>query len=167
LEDVLLESGPIQLRPATIHDLELLMAWRSHPEVYRHFSVQNRPLHWDEHYKFWTTRKNRLDWIIYYTDDTGTRKVGSVNITHLSDEVPEIGVFIGEVTLMGRGIGKQSVKMALNWLRSNGYSRVLAHISKANNRSQRLFASLGFIQCKDAQNGGDLLFEKILDESGK
>ncbi|MCF2136997.1 MAG: GNAT family N-acetyltransferase [Candidatus Thorarchaeota archaeon] len=142
-------------------DLELLLAWRSHPDVYRYFHAQSSPLHWDEHYKFWTTRKDRLDWIISVDDGIRKRKVGSVNVSHLSSPAPEIGIFIGEVTLMGHGVGKRSLKLVLLYLKSQGYLRATARIAEGNIPSQRLFGSLGFVRKEKIPDADAYLYELV------
>lgn len=157
-----LESGPIHLQPATEEDLELLMAWRSHPDVYRYFYMQDGPLKWEEHYRFWNSRHDRVDWIIYLDDGNRKRKVGSVNATNLSNDIPEIGIFIGEVTLMGKGIGTLALSLVVQWLRTRGYSRVRARISKDNTPSQRLFASIGFEEKGEIHDGAEWIYEKLL-----
>jgi RimJ/RimL family protein N-acetyltransferase len=168
LKEIILEEGIIELRPATDEDLELLMAWRSHPDIYQHFYVQDGPLRWEEHLRFWNSRKDRLDWIIHVQGDSRKRKVGSVNVTGLSSETPEIGVYIGEVTLLRKGIGKQSVRMVIQWLQSLNHSKVMAHISKQNILSQKLFTSLGFVQCGEIHDGTVWVYEKWLksDQDG-
>ena len=90
------------------------------------------------------------------------RKVGSVNVTDLSSNAPEVGIFIGEITFMGKGIGKKSVSMIIEWLESLNYPKVVAHISKQNIPSQKLFTSLGFVQCGEVHNGQVGVYERNL-----
>ena len=160
IEDIKLEDNDIRLISATKDDLELLLAWRSHPEIYRQFRIQQGPLMWEDHVKFWNSRTNRADLIIHYKGDDGWRKVGSVNISGLSGDSPEIGVFVGEITLMGKGIGKHSVRLALNWLEEKGYSSAIANISQDNEASHRLFTSLGFIKKEKNQTDSTFLYVK-------
>ncbi len=162
LSELYLNDGFVFLSPVTDEDLELIMAWRSHPEVYRYFHTQDAPLRWEEHYRFWTTRSNRIDWIISIDDGTRRRKVGSVNASRLSSSSPEIGIFIGEVTLMGRGIGRRSLKLVLQYLKSKGYSRAVARISERNIRSQRLFESQGFVKKERVPDTDEYVYEVLL-----
>ena len=107
----------IILREATKADLPLIMAWRSNPLCYSGFYQQTEPLKWDEHINWWQSRNQ--DWrefIIIYE----TRDVGIVTIGQLDHWSPEIGYFVGEVSLWGKGIGKQAVSLALDWLREYG-----------------------------------------------
>ena len=161
-ENIILKNSAIELRPVSDEDLELLMAWRSHPEIYRYFVQQDGPLVWDGHFHFWKSRRDRIDFIICVKGKPRMRKVGSVNVSCLSG-IPEIGVFIGEITLMGKGIGTKSVRMVLDWLRSHDYKKITAQISKDNGPSLRLFSNLGFIKCGRIHNGIVGIYEKILE----
>ena len=53
MEPEIIENEFILLKPATKEDLELILTWRSHPEVYRYFSMQDGPLQWEEYIRFW------------------------------------------------------------------------------------------------------------------
>jgi len=160
--DPVLERGSIQLQIATEDDLELLLAWRSHPEVYRYFREQEGPLKWEDHYRFWRARQDRIDWIILFDDGVRKRKVGSVNITNISSKTPEVGILIGEITLMGRGVGAQSVGLVVEWLKTRGYDKVRARTSLENDRSQRLFESLGFETRGETDDETQMIYEKVL-----
>lgn len=161
--DVVLEDDSVQLRPVTDEDLELLMAWRSHPDVYRHFYRQDGPLVWETHYQFWKTRQDRIDWIIYFDDGNQKRKVGSVNVKMVSSDCPEVGILIGEITLMSKGIGTRSVSLVVQWLKTRGFARVRANVFKENMPSQRLFTTLGFEQRGEVHDGAEWVYEKLLN----
>src|SRR3989338_7453110 len=106
----------VKLKEVRESDLELLIAWRSNPNVYRYFYNQDYPLSWGEHYRFWQTKHNRKDWVIYFQEDAIWRKVGSVYITKLHQKIPEIGIYIGEVTLHRRGVGTKALTHTFAWL---------------------------------------------------
>jgi len=136
----------VSLRPATELDLELMMAWRSNPLVYAGFYTQQAPLTWEEHWKWW---HNRGPWwkvfIIQYNDiETRLRDVGVVTIGQLEHWSPELGYYVGEVSLWGKGIGREAVRLALQYIKR--YGREYAHttILVNNSRSIQLIESLGF-----------------------
>lgn len=162
LRDAPLKDESIELIPATDDHLELLMAWRSHPEVYRYFSMQDGPLRWEDHIQFWTTRQDRNDWIICYDDGTRKRKVGSINVSGLSSETPEIGVFVGEVTLTRRGVGTRAVSIVLHWLKAQGHTCAYARVSRENEASKKFFESLGFRVLEESQQRAELTYKKQL-----
>jgi spore coat polysaccharide biosynthesis predicted glycosyltransferase SpsG len=143
----------VSIRQATDEDLELIMAWRSNPMIYENFSLQNAPLIWNEHHNWWIRRKDRVDWIIMLDDGTKMRAVGSVNASGFSIGKPEIGVFVGEVTLWGKSVGRSSVRLVVNWLREIGHSMVYARVMKHNVRSMKLFESLGFSKLEVTDEG--------------
>lgn len=135
----------VQLRPASVEDLELLLAWRSHPALYAHFTEQKKPIEWAEHMNWWNNRRSREDWIICIREDNQWRGVGSVYVSSLDSAEPEIGLYVGEVTLWGRGVASKALALALDWARAQGYARAQAKILDTNAGSIRLFERAGFV----------------------
>jgi len=162
MTDEILSDGNIRLRPAVEEDLEILLAWRSHPDVYQHFSKQTGPLTWDEHIQFWNSRENRIDWIILLDDGKKVRKVGSVNVSNLSQKNPEVGIFIGEITAKGKGIATTALKLVKQWLKARGYSTVVAHVHRNNVASQKLFVRAGFRLIEESTDSTELLYINTL-----
>lgn len=147
------KAETILLREANDDDLELMMAWRSNPIVYRGFYLQREPLKYEEHYTWWKSRRNRKDWIITFQCGEYTRDVGSVHVSSLDSDSPEVGVYIGEVTAWGRGFGRQAVSLVLTWLRAAGYKKARASILKDNATSIGLFEALGFKRISEEHEG--------------
>jgi RimJ/RimL family protein N-acetyltransferase len=140
----------LSLEEATEDDLPLLMAWRSNPLVYQGFYQQKDSLTWEEHIEWWKSR-NR-DWrtfIIIY----GNRPVGVITIGQLDHWSPEIGYYIGEVSLWGKGLGREAVRLALNWLRKYGKSYCHTTVLNNNKRSIKLLKSFGFKYFGKARKG--------------
>ena len=157
----------VLLREMTKGDLELVMAWRSHPEIYKGYYSQKGSLTWEEHLKFWKSRHNWQAWIVQVNDSITTRDVGLVTVGQLDSWYPDVGIFIGEVTLWGKGIGKEALQLAINWLKEKGYQRARASILKDNLRSQKLFESAGFKQVGVAREGEwlyDITLKRIKKE---
>ena len=138
------EGTQVTLRPVEQGDLELMLAWRSLPSISETTQVQgNRALAWEEHWNWWNGRTNRMDWLILYEG----RRVGVVSLKNLSRfATPEISVYIGEQMLWGKGIGKQALREALDWLRDHHILGCRATIRPDNQRSIHLFESLGFVE---------------------
>lgn len=140
----------IYLRGASDADLELMMAWRSNPQIYHGFYQQSAPLEWGEHIDWWHSR-NR-DWrtfIIMYEH----RPVGVVTIGQLDHWSPEVGYYLGEISLWGRGIGREAVSLALDWLRDKGYNYTHTTVLESNERSLNLLKNLGFLVLGKAREG--------------
>lgn len=140
----------MRLRPLTEADYPLTMAWRSNPLVYGGFYSQTRPLLWEEHIA-WIKARNQ-DWrnlIIVYED----RPVGVITICQLDHWEPEVGIYIGEVSLWGQGVGKEAVMQGLEYIKSQGKQSCHTTILKSNERALRLAKSLGFKKAGDAREG--------------
>jgi len=140
-----------EYRPATTDDLELMMAWRSHPELYQNFYKQDGPIEWEGHIEWWESRKNRRDWIITIREKDRWRDIGNLNVSSLDTELPEIGVYIGEITFWGKGIATEAVHFGVDWLREQGYQAVRARILDSNEPSQRVFKKVGFHRTGEAR----------------
>ena len=143
----------VLLREVTDNDMELILAWRSSPLVYQSLYSQRGPLTWEEHYKWWKSRYNWKRWIIQVNDNETTRDVGCVNFGQLDSWKPQVGIFIGEVTLWGKGIAKEALTLALEWLREQSYIRIWTTILKDNFRSIKLFEGLGFKKIGEGRPG--------------
>lgn len=141
----------VEYRPATVDDLELMLAWRSQPQLYENFYEQDEPIEWEGHSKWWDSRENRRDWIITVREEDRWRDVGNVNVSSLDTEMPEIGVYIGEVTLWGEGVATEAVHFGVNWLREESYPAVRARILDSNEPSQRVFEKVGFHRTGEAR----------------
>ena len=148
-----IDKKQVSLREATDNDLELMMAWRSNPVLYRHFNSQGEALKWEEHYHWWKSRRNRRDWIIVLHEGERTRDVGSVNVSSLDTNNPQVGVYIGETELWGRGIARHSVSLAVEWLSDNGYRKARASVAKDNVASLKVFEVLGFKRVGEGREG--------------
>lgn len=156
------KTSDVRIRKMRMKDLEIVMAWRSNPDLYIFFEVQKKPLTWDEHYNFWFNRKNREDYIIEYNDNGHWRKVGNLNLSLLNREYPELGILVGEVTLHGKGVGSKAVALGLKRLKKLGHTKSAASIHQDNKRSQKLFEKFGF---KKVEESAKSLWKKYLLES--
>lgn len=136
----------VSITTALKSDIELILAWRSNPAIYKYFRQQRKPLTWEEHIAFWKSRKNRKDFMIVVKDKVTSRKIGTLNISRLETDVPEIGILIGEINAQGKGIGSAAVQLGLKWLKNHGYKKAQANINKANVASTKLFTSMDFVK---------------------
>ena len=147
----------IYLKPVQDDELELTMAWRSSPLVYKGMYQQKGPLTWSEHIE-WFYGRNK-DWrhlMIWYTENPekyGPRRVGVVTIGQLDHWSPEIGYYIGEISLWGQGCGKESVRQGLKYILD--YGRTAAHttIRDDNIVSIKLIGGLRFTRLGPARPG--------------
>ncbi len=124
------------------------MAWRSDPDIYQGFYQQTKPLIWNEHINWLLSRND--DWRIYIVILDG-RRIGVVTIGQLDYWESEIGIYIGKKSLWGKGIGRQAVALAIEWLRNYGKRYIRTTILDSNKRSAKMFESLGFKRVADAR----------------
>lgn len=90
------------------------------------------------------------------------RPVGYVNIGQLEHYSPEIGYVVGEVSLWGRGIGKEAVRQALEWVKTQGKEYCHTTVLKNNKRGIGILRSLGFVRRGEARKG-EWRYEKLLN----
>lgn len=142
----------VKLIRAKESDLELILSWRSHPDIYKYFRVQKAPFSWKEHVTFWKNRKHRIDFIILLSEEKKWRKVGTLNLSQLDTDSPAIGILIGELTLQHKGVGSKALQIALRWLETKKYVQAFAEIHSSNIASQKLFMKKGFKKVNQLTN---------------
>lgn len=123
----------VSLRPATRQDMDRIYRWRNDSDIYRWFREQDDELEWHDHVEWFRNRPaDREDLIIEYLG----RPVGVVSVAADGD----VGIYIGEKRLWGRGLASAALEEALD-----GRDRTLsAEIRAENTASQRLFERHGF-----------------------
>ena len=154
----------VTLRPATEDDLELMMAWRSNPLVYDGFYTQKASLTWEEHWKWFHNRGNWWKIFVIQYDDrvTRIRDVGVVTVGQLEYWEPETGLYNGEVSLWGKGIAREALSQVFNILKQMGYKYTRTTILDTNERSKKLYLSLGYELIGPARPGESLYRKKLI-----
>lgn len=142
--------GIVEIKKITEDDIELIYYWRQNYEIYKYFMLQTGPLDWDDHIQFWNNYINRYDWIVFYDG----RRVGSVYYKEVSSEVLDIGIYIADITLRGRGIASRAIRLALEWAISNQYQRITAYVHNDNSPSNKLFERNGFVLKETDKDSG-------------
>jgi len=139
-------------------DYSLTLAWRSNNEIYEGFyqqSLAHKGLVWEDHVK-WNESRN-ADWrrfIVIYDN----RPVGVVTMSDLDHWCPEVGLYIGEVSLWGKGIGTKMLQKALEWIKEYSLSHAYivgcrTTILNANIAAVKVFIKCGFKRTADARKG--------------
>jgi RimJ/RimL family protein N-acetyltransferase len=139
----LFQENSIYVTTIDKDDLELVLAWRSNPDIYRYFRQQDGPLHWQEHKEWFNSQDNdRYDFIIHYQN----RRIGVVSLNR--DD--EVGILLGDYSARRQGIATQ----VLHWICNRFKSRLplKAEIHEENEASQQLFKQRGFEQI-DSDDG--------------
>ena len=143
----------VTLRSLGSSDLPLMLAWAWIPQIWEYMptSRKGENLKWEDHWTWFRKGAyfgNRLDWMITVQE----RGVGVIHAT-LDTEYPEIGLYIGEVSLWGQGVGKRALEIVMGKLSTFGHKTTQAVIHPRNKRSIKLFTSLGFKEVGGARNG--------------
>ena len=131
------------LKDSVIEPL-LVMAWRSNPLVYQGLLKQTAPLQWENHIDWWRKDRAWEHWLIVYGEGIYERPVGQVNVVNLDTDCPEIGYFIGEIPLWGKGIATDAVSDVIDWCKEHGYKKICADVRQDNPASVKLLKKLGF-----------------------
>ena len=137
----------VRVSPISRSDLELILAWRSHPDIYRHFRNQTEPLTWSDHLSWFNSRDpSQQDFIIHYDG----RRVGVVGL-NTNDEIT---IYIGDFSARNKGIATS----VINWLkeRFNARTPLTAEVNERNDSSKQLFLSCGFRE--EARSDGWITF---------
>jgi RimJ/RimL family protein N-acetyltransferase len=132
-----LRREEIYVKPLSHEDLELVLAWRSNPEIYQYFRGQDEPLRWEDHLRWFRSRDSeRYDFIIWFSG----RRVGVVSL----DTDNRVSIYIGDFSARNEGVATAS----LRWLcqRFKKRSPIKAEIHHDNNASRQLFDRCGFDQ---------------------
>lgn len=144
----IINGESIYLRPITREDTALVVAWRNNPAVMQNF-IFRQPFTAELH-ENWLRTKVDTGKVIQYiiVDRDSGRSVGSVYFRDIDPEnnCAEYGMFIGEDSARGRGLGTETVtlftRFGLDVLRLHRISmRVLAN----NPASRRSCEKGGFV----------------------
>jgi len=155
----------IFLRDTTINDAPLVMAWHSNPMIQSGFYTlgnEPRPLSWEEHHRWWTlTTKYWKKLMVVLVENDIERPIGIVRISPLEDFSPQLSFTIGEISLWGKGYGKEVVRLALEWLKEHGYKHTHTSVRKSNKRALGLLLSLGYVIIGEARKEEVWLQKKL------
>jgi RimJ/RimL family protein N-acetyltransferase len=122
-------------------DLELIFYWRQNPLIFSNFLLQTEPLNWNDHLTYWEGSPSRIDWFIVL----GDRRIGSVYFKIIDSKLLDIGIYIADINMRGKGIGNASVVAACKWASENGFVIVNALILNDNTPSIKMFNKCGFL----------------------
>ena len=140
-------SVGIYLRPMTTEDTDMIVAWRNSEEVRRNFIYQD--LFTREGHESWI--KNMVEtgkvvqMVICETADD--KPLGSVYIRDIDRQhnKAEYGIFIGEESARGRGVGTAAARLMLEYcFREEKLHRVYLRAFASNAGAIRSYEKAGF-----------------------
>ncbi len=137
----------IYLRPMAEEDTDMIVAWRNKPSVKNYFIYQAD-----------FTREGHLYWLhevvekgracqMVICDKADDKPLGSVYIRDIdhTHHKGEYGIFIGEETARGRGIGTQAAKLMIkHGFEELGLHRIYLRALAGNDQAVRSYEKAGF-----------------------
>ena len=157
---MIVEGDKVILRPISAEDTENILRWRNKEAVRNHF-IYRETLTREEHEKWLEekVRKGTVCQFIIEAKETGAG-VGSVYLRDLDygNRKCEFGIFIGEDSFRGKGLGTESAKLVTSFAfehldMNKVYLRVLAE----NERAYKSYLRAGFR--KDGTAREDVLID--------
>ena len=139
----------VQLRPITDEDTNNIVRWRNSDHVRRNFIYQT--LFTPESHREWL--KNKVgtglveQFIIYSKEaviDVGSVYLRDIDRTHRR---AEFGIFIGEESLMGHGIGSECIRLIVEYGFQNlRLHKIFLRVLADNEIARKSYEKAGFMQ---------------------
>lgn len=138
-----------ELRFITVEDTPLIVRWRNLPSVYQNLYTRSH-----------LTKEQHLNWLknnvfcglcaqfVIYVRETGL-PVGSVFIKNIDRQVSkgEYGIFIGEESARGKGIGSEVAQMMLRYgFETLGLNRIYLSVFADNLAAIASYHKAGFYE---------------------
>ena len=144
-----IEGKNVLLRPITAEDTPLIVKWRNTEEVRKNF-IFREPFT-EEMHKRWLDTKVASGEVIQYiiVDKSDSKPVGSIYFrdVNLKNRSAEYGLFIGEKSARGRGIGTEAISLFIDFgFRTLHFHRISMRVLDNNEGSIRANKKVGFEQ---------------------
>lgn len=137
----------VKLRHITEADTANIVKWRNTPSVYEHF-IYRIPLTEEDHLNWFHTRieTGKVAQFIIVDTESNT-DVGSVYLRDIDkdNQKCEYGIFIGEDSCRGKGIGSAAAKLALEYaFKELKMNRVFLRVFADNIGAIKSYENAGF-----------------------
>ena len=140
----------ISLRPITPADTPLIVRWRNTDFVKNNFLYRKKFT--EEIHRHWLETKvatgEVVQFIIEHEENGNKVSVGSVYLRDIDKEnsCAEFGIFIGEESALGKGIGTESAKVMLDFAHNQmGVHRVFLRLLSDNISAYKAYRKAGFV----------------------
>ena len=137
----------VKIRPMTEADTANIVRWRNTPSVYEHF-IYRTPLTEEAHLNWLHNRVETGDVAQFIIVDTESGEdVGSVYLRDIDNDNKkcEYGIFIGEDSCRGKGIGSAAARLALRYaFEELKMNRVFLRVFADNKQAVRSDEKAGF-----------------------
>ena len=138
----------VSIRPITEADTAKIVRWRNAPSVMEHF-IYRTPLTEEGHLNWFHNRVQTGEVAQFMIiDEEASEEVGSVYLRDIDydNKKCEYGIFIGEDSCRGKGIGTAAAKLALDYaFETLGLNRVYLRVFAENIRAQKSYEHAGFV----------------------
>lgn len=135
------------IRPITEADTDKIVKWRNAPSVVEHF-IYRTPLTAEGHLNWFHNRVQTGEVAQFMITDTETGEdVGSVYLRDIDmqNKKCEYGIFIGEDSCRGKGVGTAAARLALDYaFNTLGLNRVFLRVFADNPRAIKSYEKAGF-----------------------
>lgn len=143
------EKAGIYLRLMTYEDTDLIVAWRNSEAVRKNFIYQE--LFTRESHENWIRTKVETGEVVQMIicDLATDTPLGSVYIRDIDRKhcKAEYGIFIGEATARGRGVGTAVAKLMLRYcFEEEKLHRVYLRVLSGNEAAVRSYEKAGFVK---------------------
>lgn len=157
---MMIEGEKVILRPISAEDTESILRWRNKEAVRSNF-IYRETLTREEHEKWLEekVRKGTVCQFIIEAKETGAG-VGSVYLRDLDygNRKCEFGIFIGEDSFRGKGLGTESARLATGFaFEQLNMNKVYLRVLAENERAYRSYLRAGFR--KDGTAREDVLID--------
>ena len=135
----------VTIRPITEADTDNIIRWRNAPSVTEHF-IYRTPLTAEAHLN-WLHNRVETGEVAQFVIMDGETPVGSVYLRDIdrTNRKCEYGIFIGEESCRGRGVGSAAAKLALAYAFATlNMNRVFLRVFADNTRAIRSYENAGF-----------------------
>ena len=160
------EEQHVRLRPFTRRDLRRYLKWINDPYIIRHWADP-----------FGQTMEGLESWWAGYVEDDSERwftilvdrrPIGVLTLSGASRSTAQVGAFIGERGMIGKGYGTEALCMLIERARSElGSRHFWLEVSDTNMRAIRSFSKVGFTETDQARtytadSGREYTFVKMV-----
>jgi UDP-2,4-diacetamido-2,4,6-trideoxy-beta-L-altropyranose hydrolase len=137
----------IELRQATVSDLEILHRWRNHPNI-RSVSANSEIISFEEHSEWFKKVLAAPDRHILIAQENDGNLAGMIRFDEHGAEA-EISIYTAP-DLASNGVGSKILRAGERWVFENrkGISGFRAKVLGENKASHRLFQKLGYQKCE-------------------